>query len=144
MNTAEMEAKFRVYFRSKGLKFTPERQVIINEALSIHHHFDVEELFARLRNKGQQVSRATIYRTIPLLIETKILKEAVRRPDDIVRYEHILGHEHHDHLVCLKCGRIYEFKDEQIEKLQERLCRKHKFKAVEHHMGILGYCRRCR
>ena len=139
-----VEDGFKGYLRDKGLKLTPERQKILQEMLSTHHHFDVEELFEKLRQRGERISRATIYRTLPLLIENNIIKEAQRCQDNVIKYEHICGHDHHDHLICIKCGKIYEFKDEQIEKLQEKICRKYKFKATEHRLGIRGYCQKCR
>ncbi len=138
------EIKYKNYLHSKGQKFTPERQIILKEVLALAHHFDVDELYERLRRKGHRVSRATIYRTLPSLVENKIIKEAVRCQDNITKYEYIFGHDHHDHIVCIKCGKIYEFKNEQIEKLQEITCKGYKFKPVEHRLGIRGYCQKCR
>lgn len=137
------EDKFKEYLRSEGLKLTPERQIILKGVSSIHHHFDVEELFERLRKQRKRISRATIYRTLPLLIESKMIKESLRCQDNLIKYEYIFGHEHHDHLICLKCGKVYEFKDEEIERLQEMICKRYKFKPVEHRLGIRGYCRKC-
>jgi Fur family transcriptional regulator, ferric uptake regulator len=54
-----------------------------------------------------------------------------------------LGRSHHDHLLCLKCGRVFEFRDDDIEKLQDKVCEKFHFKPVEHRLGIRGYCRDC-
>lgn len=138
-----IENKFGQLLRTKELKFTPERRLILKEVLLMHSHFDVEQLFERLRRKNLQISRATIYRTLPLLVDDKIIKEVPRDQDNYVKYEHIVGHDHHDHLLCIRCGKVYEFKNEQIEKLQEIICRKYKFKQLEHQMGIKGYCRKC-
>jgi Fur family ferric uptake transcriptional regulator len=140
----DIEDKFREYLKSKRLKLTPQREAILRETLSLHHHFDVEELFEKLRKKGERISRATIYRILPLLMENNIIKEAQRCQDNVIKYEHICGHDHHDHLICIKCGKIYEFKDEQIEKLQDNICKRYKFKPVEHRLGIRGYCQKCR
>jgi len=137
------EDKFRAYLRSKGLKFTPEREIILKEAFRLHHHFDVEELFARLRKRRTAISRASIYRTLPLLVESGLIKETFHCQKH-TKYEHTFGHDHHDHLLCIKCGRVYEFKNEQIERLQKAVCKKYKFKPVEHRLGIRGYCQKCR
>ncbi|MEW6026345.1 MAG: transcriptional repressor [Planctomycetota bacterium] len=139
-----IEYRIRKSLRRSGKKFTAERQAILKEVMSIHTHFDVEDLFGRLRHKGIRVSRATIYRTLPLLVENKAIKEAPHQQGDFVKYEHIAGHTHHDHMVCIKCGKTYEFKDEQIEKLQDVICRRYRFKPVDHHMDIRGYCHKCR
>lgn len=134
--------KFRIYLKSNGLRFTPERRFILGEIFSSHRHFDVEELYQRLRRKGKSISRATIYRTLPLLVESGLVREALRCQDR-VHYEHTLGHEHHDHLLCIKCGRVIEFKDEAIEKLQDGICKRYGFKPIEHRLGIRGYCKVC-
>jgi len=136
------EDRFRDHLKRKGLKFTPERELILKEVFSSHKHFDVEELFLRLRKKNKAISRATIYRTIPLLIESDLIREALRCRDRVY-YEHIFGHPHHDHLVCIECGKIIEFKNEKLEKLQDVICKKYGFEPIEHRLGIKGYCGRC-
>ncbi len=85
----------------------------------------------------------TIYRFIPLLLESGMVKEAVRCRGHFT-YEHIYGHQHHDHLVCVKCGRVYEFRNEEIERLQDEVCKKFNFQPLEHRLGIRGICAECR
>jgi len=137
------EQIFRDYLASKGLRFTREREEILQEVMKIHSHFEVEDLFARLRKKKAGISRASIYRTLPLLLDSGIVRktpcEAMR-----ARYEHILGHEHHDHMVCLRCGRVIEFKDDDIERLQEKAAKAHGFHVLGHRLVISGLCSRCR
>ena len=137
------EDKFRDYLKSKGLKYTPERRLVLREIFSFHNHFDAEGLFEKLREKGEHVSRATIYRTLPLLIESGLIKEALRCQDH-THYEHVFGHPHHDHLVCLGCGRVIEFREDKIERMQELICRRYDFQSIEHRLGIRGYCNRCK
>ena len=137
-----VEEYFRYYLKEKGLKFTPEREEILETVFSLHKHFDVEELYDILRARGKNISRATIYRTIPLLKESHLIQETLQCTGN-TKYEHVYGHEHHDHLVCIKCGSVIEFCDDRIEKLQEEICNKFKFKAVEHRLGIRGYCKNC-
>lgn len=134
---------FKDILKSKGLKLTPQRRAILEEVFASREHFDVEGLFERLRKRGKRISRATIYRTLPLLAESNLIKEAFHCQDK-VSYERIFGLNHHDHLLCIKCGRIIEFKDEKIEKLQEAVCKKYGFKPIEHRLGIRGYCKRCK
>jgi len=100
-------------------------------------------LFVALRLKGQRLSKTTLYRNLPLLIESGLVR---RVPDESPssRFEHILGHPHHDHLICLRCGREIEFSSDQIEQAQEEMCRQFDFEPVRHRLGIWGYCRDCR
>jgi len=85
---------------------------------------------------------ATVYRTIPLFVESGFIKEILQY-QNTATYEHILGHKHHDHMLCVKCGKVIEFRDDRIEKLQDEVCKKYNFKSVEHRLGIRGYCRQC-
>ncbi len=136
------EEKFCNFLKLKGLKFTPERKTILKEIFSFHSHFDVDKLYDKLREQKEHISRATIYRTLPLLVGSNLISEALRCEGKI-SYEHIYGHEHHDHMICIKCGKIIEFRNENIEKLQNEICKKYGFKAVEYRLGIRGYCNKC-
>ncbi|MFH1760161.1 MAG: Fur family transcriptional regulator [bacterium] len=137
------EKVFKSYLKNIGLRFTPERKQILNQIFSIHEHFDVEKLYARLRRRKNEISRATIYRMIPHLVSSGLIKRVMRcREKDV--YEHVFGHPHHDHLVCIKCGRVIEFIDEKIEALQSEVCKKYGFKSIEHRLGIRGYCSKCK
>ena len=140
MNSYEDE--FRNYLKERGLKFTSERALILKVIFSLRKHFDIDQLWERLHKKDKRLSRATIYRTLPLLVDSGLIRETLRCQER-VQYEHIFGHKHHDHLVCLKCGKVIEFKKEEIEKLQEEVCKRYHFKAVEHRLGIRGYCEQC-
>jgi len=135
-------SKFRAYIKAQGLRKTPERETIIEEIFSIHDHFDVDELFLRLRNKRKRVSKASLYRTIPLLIESGLIKE-VYFEDGHLHYEHIYGHKDHSHLRCNRCGRIIEFDDDEIVTLQKRIGGKYNFAVTAHRFELIGYCPQC-
>ncbi len=135
--------KFKDYIVSKGLKFTPERKAILSQVFACHRHFDTEMLYEKLRQREGNISRATIYRTLPLLVESGLIKETLRSEEKI-NYEHIYGHEHHDHMLCIKCGKVIEFRDDRMEKLQYALCKKYGFKPQEYRLGIRGYCKKCK
>ena len=141
MNTASKE--LREFVQSKGMRNTRERSVILDEVMHLHRHFEPEEIVMRLRRKGEDVSRASVYRTMALLVDAGIVRktpcEQMR-----ARFEHVFGHEHHDHLVCIQCGRIIEFHDEQIENRQMKVARKHGFQTTGHRLVIRGYCRNCK
>lgn len=136
------DQKFEEFLKLKELKYTSERKLILKVIFSFHKHFDVEELFEKLREQGNNVSRATIYRTIPLLIQSGLITETLHCQDK-TSYENIFNKKHHDHLVCINCGKIIEFYNEKIEKLQEEVCRQHNFVPIEHRLGIKGYCEDC-
>jgi Fur family ferric uptake transcriptional regulator len=136
------ERMVREYFANNGLKLTAERRTILEGIKSLEGHFDADELYELLRRRGEGVSRATVYRTLPLLLKMGIIRETLRGGLK-ARYEHAIGHEHHDHLECISCGRIVEFKVDGIEMLQEELCRKNGFLPVDHELSIRGYCASC-
>ena len=136
------EKKFRESLREKGLKFTPERRTILEGVFSLHGHFDADQLYERLKKQNRRLSHASIYRTFPLLVKRNLISEALSCQGR-ASYEHILGHRHHDHMVCVECGRIIEFENGEIERLQNEACRKYGFVPVAHKLGIRGYCRKC-
>lgn len=133
---------FTGYLKSRGLKLTAERRQVLEAVFSFHRHFDLDDIYDDARKRGARVSRATIYRTLPLLMESGLIREVFRCMDR-PRYEHVYGHDHHDHMVCLGCGKVIEFKDDRIEELQKEVCDRFGFESVEHRLGIRGYCRRC-
>ncbi len=134
--------KLEQFLREKGYKFTPERQVVVREVFSSHGHFDAEELYRRIKRRNKKVSLATIYRTLPLLVKSGLIREVMRCQGKGV-YEHIWGHSHHDHLICVSCGKVIEFSEDRIEKLQDDICARFQFQPVEHRLGIRGYCKDC-
>ena len=129
--------------REQGLKLTAQRREAVAQALSKHRHFSAEELYEELKKRHAGISRATVYRTLRLLAEHNVLE--VHDFDRGYRlYESRLGRHHHDHLVCLKCRRISEFENPDIEKEQERVAKHHHFKILSHSHKIYGLCSRCR
>ncbi|KAF0185106.1 MAG: Fur family transcriptional regulator ferric uptake regulator [Nitrospirae bacterium] len=137
-----MDNRFRDFIAGKGLKATKERAEILQEIIGTVGHFDPDELYFRLRAKGSKVSRASIYRTIPLLIEGRFIDE-VERVGKHAHYECVVGGQHHDHMICIKCGAVLEFYSPTLEDLQDDLCRQHRFSKVRHHLEILGVCSAC-
>jgi len=134
--------RFREFIRGKGLRYTPERELIITEIFSTHDHFDVDELYLRLRRKNKRVSKASIYRTIPLLIESGLIKE-VYFENGHLHYEHIYGHKQHCHFRCMGCGKIVEFPDDEIVRIQNEISKRYGFAVTSHRFELLGYCPVC-
>ena len=108
------EGIFRNYLSDKGLKFTPERRLVLEGVLSFSGHFDIDKIYDKLHHKAKEISLATIYRTIPHLINSGLIRE-VMRCQDHPQYEKVIGFPHHDHLVCIKCGKIFEFLPRVVE-----------------------------
>jgi Fur family ferric uptake transcriptional regulator len=136
----EMEA-FRCFLRDRGYRVTKEREAIAKSILKNRDHFDVDELFLSLRNKTP-ISKASIYRAIPLLIESGLLAE-VYLENGHMHYERVYGREHHSHLRCLKCHSIFEFSAPELTGLEKRICRQEGFKSQGHKFEIWGICSVC-
>jgi len=134
---------FREYLKNRGLKITNQRRAVIETFWENERHFSLDELYEKVREKNENIGRSTVYRTLKLLCEAGIARE-VEFGDKITRYEHALGHEHHDHLVCVNCGRFYEVSDGKIEELQNKMAEQYGFKPVRHRLEIFGVCRQCR
>jgi len=133
---------FRTFLKENGLTLTSARRAILAGIVASRGHFDADELHDALKRRGEVLSSATIYRALPLFVRSGIIRETLRARGRS-RYEHAWGREHHDHLECLSCGTVIEFRDDALEALQERVCRRHGFHAVEHRLGIRGYCAAC-
>jgi Fur family ferric uptake transcriptional regulator len=144
MNAMKPEEKvFRDFLASRDLKFTPERDVILQEVFQRHDHFEAEDLLDSIKKKGKGTSRATVYRTLELLVQCELL-EVVDLGGNAHHYEHVLGHQHHDHFICEQCGRIIEFTHPPLEELKERVCEEMDFDGRSHTLKIVGICERCR
>jgi Fur family ferric uptake transcriptional regulator len=143
VHLAAIHKAFEVFLRQRDLKLTAQRRRCLDRAFATHEHFSAERLYLWLKAEpGPSVSRATVYRTLSLLVEGGFLESFDAGGGELV-YEHVLGHRHHDHVVCLACGKIEEFSDERIEELQRQNCARLGFELVSHVLKLSGYCRAC-
>ncbi|MBU0580786.1 MAG: transcriptional repressor [Candidatus Margulisbacteria bacterium] len=133
--------QFNNYLLSKNLRKSPIREKIIIEIFKIHEHFHIQDLLQKLK-KYKDVSRATVFRTIQLLIEASLVRK-ITNTHGHVHYEHSKGQQLHDHLVCLQCGKEIEINCQILEKEQNKLCKEKKFIPVNHNLQIFGYCQNC-
>ena len=134
---------FQEYLKTRGLKLTSQRNVIAKKVLGTHKHFSAEELLEDLKGEKRAISKATVYRTLALLVESHLL-DSVDFERGYKLYERALGHMHHDHLICTECGRIVEFHDEAIEKAQAAVAEAHRFEVAWHTHKLYGLCASCR
>ncbi len=138
------KAIFREYCRKKGMRYTPERGIIIDEIYRRDSHFTIDDIFLRIRKRypATRLARGSVYRTIPHLIKTGLIRESLT-DEGRTCYEHTLGHTHHDHMKCLGCGKILEFYEDDIDNIQQRLCDRKRFRMLWHTHVIAGYCEKC-
>lgn len=131
-----------VHLRKNGFRWTNQRSLIVRMALATHDHFTADQLLERCQRADPRVSRATVYRTLTVLEEAGFV-EGLDTGDGGRRFEHVLGHEHHDHMVCQACGRIIEFRDDELERRQEAAARRLGFRIARHSLRLYGTCRDC-
>jgi len=139
---ATAEELFTTYLQGQGMMVTPQRLAVLREAMAIEGHFEADELHHRLRTGGSRTAKATVYRTLELLVASGVLRQ-VNLGERRSHYEHAAGHRHHDHLICVRCGRVIEFSSPELENMQEQVCRRHHFRALGHRMRIMGFCEAC-
>ena len=137
----EAEKSFSGFLEQKDLKLTTQRRTILHQAMR-DGHFSAEKLLENSKKEDPTVSKATVYRTLALLKEAKIVEEQ-DFGEGMKLYERAQGRKHHDHFICIKCGRIIEFENDPIERLQDAEARKHRFKVVYHSLKLFGFCRDC-
>ena len=133
---------FRQFLSDRGLRCTAERIAILDCVQKNHDHFEAKQILQNLRRDRKKVSKASVYRTVALLTEAGILRQ-VLYGEKHAHYEHEYDQVHHDHLVCRQCGRIIEFKNAALEKIQSRVCRRHNFFPEGHRLQIHGLCSEC-
>src|SRR3982750_3394872 len=114
MPTLEREVgRFRDFLAHQGQKLTNERAALVREIFSAHYHFEADELLFKMKEKNLKISRATIYRTLELLVKSGMVRR-VHLGEDHYHYEYVSGNSHHDHLICTTCGSVIAFVDEEL------------------------------
>ena len=128
--------------KKEGLRFTQQRQLIWDELCSSEEHRDAEEIYLSLRKDGVIASRATVYRTIDVLVKNKLVRK-LELGDGKARYENKMDSSHHDHLICVQCGKIEEFMDDKIESIQDDIVKSFGFKMIRHIHQLFVICDKC-
>lgn len=135
-------AVFKEFIRSRGLRQTQERETIVLEIFRNREHFDVDDLFLRLLAQGKKISKASIYRTLPLLVDCGLIRE-VNYEEGHWHYEQIYGRPHHCHLRCSGCGALVEFEEPLMNLVEKKLAQTYGYQISKHILEVHGYCPRC-
>jgi len=131
-----MPDRLEILCVEKGMRMTEQRRIIARVLSQAHDHPDVEELYRRAAAVDSNISIATVYRTVRLFEDAGILERHDFR-DGRSRYEEVTD-DHHDHMIDMKTGRVIEFVNEEIEKLQQRVARELGYKLVDHRLELYG------
>jgi len=134
--------KFQKYLSDRGLKSTEQRGIILEAFLDLGRHLHVDEFYPILRARHPNIGHATVYRALKLFAESGIARE-IHFGDGITRYEEATQGERHDHLVCVVCGTITEFKNNTLELLQGEISKDHGFRIETIKMELRGVCAAC-
>jgi len=129
--------------KERGLRYTSQRKAILETFLSSKKHITVEDLYNVLRKENPNIGYATVHRNLKFLAECGIADE-IKIGNNRARFEQHYGQEHHDHLICLKCGTFIEVHDKKIEMLQNKLAVANDFIPQRHKLEIYGTCGKCR
>jgi Fur family transcriptional regulator, ferric uptake regulator len=137
------ESKFREYLntRSRSQRFTEQQRELISFIFSQHDHFDADQLILDVGRAGLQISRATIYRMLPKLVDAGLLRKIEVGPRTV--YEHDYGYPQHEHLVCERCNKMIEFQSEEVQQALREICAQHGFQASGHTLVVRGICADC-
>jgi Fur family ferric uptake transcriptional regulator len=134
--------KFEQFAVQQGLRHTEQRERVLDVFLATERHVTVQELYDLVRKRHKGIGYATVARTVKLMCDAGVCRQ-VDFGDGSLRYEHSYGHEHHDHIICLKCGRFEEIYSPKLEKIQDELVKKYGYVQEKHKLDIFGLCPRC-
>ena len=128
------------FLGGKNLRITSQRQAIIETVFNTEEHFTAEQLLEWSRKKDKSVSRATVYRTLPLLTESGLVREMDFGKDHKFYDPNYAHHPNHNHIICQDCEKIVEFDSEKIEKLEDEISHRLGFSIKTHRLQITGSC----
>jgi Fur family ferric uptake transcriptional regulator len=139
---ARLLLEFRRYLREHSLPVTAQREQVAAVVLEAGGHLSVEDIEQRLRLRGLRIGKATVYRTLDILARSGMISQR-DFGEGFRRYERVPGHPHHEHLICLRCGKVVEFTNDRLEKMKAVVAAEYGFTHHHHRLDIYGLCREC-
>jgi Fur family ferric uptake transcriptional regulator len=143
VDSARVTETFREYLRGHNLPVTRQRDLIADVVLGSDRHLSVEDVAREVRNRGARAGLATVYRTIDLLVRSGLVVER-DFGEGFRRYEPARDAPHHEHLLCTRCGRVTEFRDERLERITTLVAETRGYLRQSHRLVIYGVCAECR
>ena len=122
---------FKAALKKERMKFTDQRYMVLKFLFDNKGHFECEDIISRLKKKKKKVSRATVYRTLDILVKYDFARKLVL-DDGIARYENKIDSPHHDHMICIDTGDIIEFECDEIERLQDEIAAEKGYEVIKH------------
>jgi Fur family transcriptional regulator, ferric uptake regulator len=143
-NNSQIIDKLKEVIKQKGLKYTKQREIILETILNSDRHLSAEDLHQLIQKKypEEKIGIATVYRAVSFLEDSGLIS-SISLDKDTKKFETNFK-EHHDHLICIKCGKIVEFTNDKIEKEQEKIAKKEGFRLLDHAMYLYGICKDCK
>jgi len=135
--------RFRRHLRDHHLPVTRQRDLVAQTVLTSDEHLSVEAIQRRLKDQGEHVGTATIYRTLDVLVRSGLVR-AHDFGEGFKRYEPMPQQAHHEHLICLRCGKVVEFQNDRLERMIPIIADEHAFQHQRHRVEVYGLCRECR
>lgn len=139
----DIHQRFNDFLKSKQLRNTYQRIIILDQFFKKQGHVTIDELFQTIRRTDPTIGQSTIYRTLYLLVEAGLAQE-VYFGNGTIRYEPCPTAEHHDHLICRNCGKVVEFSDSAVEYLRDQIAEDSGFAVLMHRFAIYGFCKDCK
>lgn len=130
----------REFLKQGKNRITPERFEVMDSALDYEGHFGADDLYIIMKNNKSRVSRATVYKTLEILVQCDLLSKR-NFGDNMTRYESSFKRQSHDHLICMDCGRIVEFSNTLLEKIPQQLCSELGFQFSSYSFNIFARCK---
>ena len=136
----EVREKIDAFLKEKGMRMTQQREIILNAAFEAGEHYTAEELIEKCQAISSKTSRATVYRTLAVLVEGGLIHE-IDLGRDVKCYDpNFLDHPHHNHLICVDCNKVIEFEDRHIDVLEDCITRRLGFQPANKSIRIEANC----
>jgi len=134
---------FRRYLREQGLPVTQQREVVADVVFNSPEHLSIEDIELALRTRGERIGKATIYRTMEILVRSGLVEEH-DFGEGFKRYEHLFGTQPvHEHLICTHCSKVVEFQSGDVLRIRDEAAAVHGFRPVRHRLEVYGLCADC-